>query len=78
MELLLITPARAPAIAPGFTVALPAGGQRWARWNLAVTESESVWECGVEGRRTCLLVLAFKVLYNAGEILRDERDAQLH
>lgn len=38
MELLLITQARAPAIAPGFTVALPAGGQRWARWNPAVAE----------------------------------------
>lgn len=77
MELLLITLTRAPAIAPGFTVALPAGGQRWARWNPAVTESESIWECGVGERRSCL-VLAFKVLYNAGEILQDERDTQLH
>jgi len=62
MELLLITQAQAPAIAPGFTVALPAGGQRWARWNPAVTQSKPVWECGVVGEgRFHSLMLPFNV-----------------
>lgn len=74
MELLLITQARAPAIAPGFTVALPAGGQRWARWNPAVAESEPVWECGVGEGCFRQLMLTFKMFYNAGQILLDERD----
>lgn len=74
MELLLITQAQAPAIAPGFTVALPAGGQRWARWNPAVTGSEPVWECGVGEGRFHSLMLTFKVFYNAGQILLDEGD----
>lgn len=74
MELLLITQARAPAIAPGFTVALPAGGQRWAWWNPVWTESESVWECGLGEGHSRLLMLTFKVFYNAGQILLDKRD----